>query len=123
MSAPSLGSDRRRHSSVASSQPSEASATDKVVTCGTCGEQVSLLDYKDHAAICKLSSSLQREEFAIPITHGDAVSFEGRTNIQAHAAPVRGLSDVEYVVDKLQHMPPWDSCLCRPHAYRFVEYS
>jgi hypothetical protein len=91
------------------------------VTCGVCGEHVPLLQYKDHAAICQLSSSLQREEFAIPITHGASLAFEGRL-IQAHAAPVRSLSDVEYVVDKMQQMPPWDSSDFRPFAYRFVEY-
>jgi hypothetical protein len=88
-----------------------------LVQCGICSKSVSVQEYKDHAAICKLSLSLQQAEFAIPITHGESRMWR-KAKFQAHAAPVRYLADVEYVVQQLSTSLPWSNANFQACAYR-----
>ena len=92
-----------------------------LVKCGVCMQDIPVQQYKDHAAICKLSMSLKQSEFAIPITHGETRIWK-KTKFQGHAAPVRYLEDVEYVINQLSQSPPWSlycctgiSCMHTPH--------
>ena len=88
-----------------------------LVRCGVCNEEVPVQSYKDHAAVCKLSMNLKQAEFAIPITHGETRVWK-KAKFQGHAAPVRYLEDVEYVVQQLQSSLPWSSAKFHACAYR-----
>jgi hypothetical protein len=90
-----------------------------LVKCGVCMEDIPVQQYKDHAAICKLSMSLKQSEFAIPITHGETRTWK-KTKFQGHAAPVRYLEDVEYVIHQLSESPPWSLSTSNPCAYRLA---
>ena len=59
----------------------------------------------------------KQSEFAIPITHG-ATRVWKKTKFQGHAAPVRYLEDVEYVINQLSQSPPWSTATSNPCAYR-----
>ena len=90
-----------------------------LVKCGICMQDIPIQEYKDHAAMCKLSASLKQSEFAIPITHG-ATRVWKKTKFQGHAAPVRYLEDVEYVINQLSQSPPWSTATSNPCAYRLA---
>ena len=90
-----------------------------LVKCGICMQDIPIQEYKDHAAMCKLSASLKQSDFAIPITHG-ATRVWKKTKFQGHAAPVRYLEDVEYAINQLSQSPPWSTATSNPCAYRLA---
>lgn len=53
----------------------------------------------------------------LPITHGERITYR-RCRFQAHAAPVHSVDDVEFVMESLLSLRPWDTSRFRPFAYR-----
>ena len=59
--------------------------------------------------------------FDIPITHGKVMKVGESRNYQAHAAPVSCPEHIKYVLDKLNRLKKWRTCVCRPCAFRIAE--